>query len=183
MAKIYTKTGDSGMTFVGGGMRVSKSCLPVACYGAIDELNAHIGLLNDYVKTIPIETVLLKIQNALFTIGATLASGERKNSKSSIPNLNEEDVVLLENEIDKMSAILPPVKHFILPGGHVFVSQAHVARTVCRRAECLCVALFDKKNEATILPIMKYLNRLSDYLFVLARFLSFQLNVQETAWK
>lgn len=180
--KIYTKTGDEGMTSLIGGTRVSKSDLRVECCGTIDELNAHAGLLSDYLKTIPLETVLPKIQNTLFAVGAALANDERKNPKISLPNLVDEDVVLLEKEIDKMSETLPLMKHFILPSGHIFISQAHVARTVCRRAERLCAALSGEKNKETLLPIIKYLNRLSDYFFVLARYIGHTLKVAEIQW-
>ncbi|ANI90695.1 ATP:cob(I)alamin adenosyltransferase [Arachidicoccus ginsenosidimutans] len=182
MAKIYTKTGDKGKTSLIGGTRVNKNDLRVECYGTVDELNAHIGLLNDELKTISLENILPEIQNNLFIIGSLLAADANKSSKFSLPELREEDVVLLEKEIDKMNESLPKMTHFILPGGHIFVSQAHIARTVCRRSERWCVELLSELNDANILLIVKYLNRLSDYLFVLARFIAKRLNVEEVKW-
>lgn len=182
MAKIYTKRGDKGKTSLIGGTRVDKNDLRVECYGTADELNAHIGLLNDELKTISLENILTKVQTNLFVIGSLLAADADKSSKFSLPNLSEDDVVLLEKEIDSMSGSLPKMTHFILPGGHIFVSQAHIARTVCRRAERLCVALFSEFDDNKILFIIKYLNHLSDYLFVLSRFIAMQLNVEEVKW-
>lgn len=183
MAKIYTKTGDKGQTSLIGGTRVNKNNLRVECYGTIDELNAQIGLLNDYLITISLASVLPKVQDKLFTIGAALACDPEKEPRFAIPNLKEEDIFLLENEIDKMNESLPKMTHFILPGGHVIISQSHIARTVCRRTERLCVGLYSKLQDEPIALIIKYLNRLSDYLFVLGRFIAKQLNVEEVKWK
>lgn len=185
--KIYTKTGDKGKTSLIGGTKVFKSDLRIEAYGTVDELNSFAGLCLDYLKQHNISNVLAEIQDRLFTIGSALACDPEKETKSDshrmkIPDLHEEDVQLLEKEIDKMNETLPPMKSFILPGGHVAVSALHVARCVCRRAERCCVRLLKKEKEAPEL-IIKYLNRLSDYLFVLARFTGHKLNVQEIPWK
>jgi len=180
--KIYTKTGDTGKTSLIGGTRVYKNDLRVECYGTVDELNAHIGLLNDELKNICLENSLTAIQHNLFVTGSLLAIDTNKPSKIPLPDLSEDDIVSLEKEIDRMNESLPKMTHFILPGGHVIVSHAHIARTVCRRAERLCTGLFSESNDERILFIVKYLNRLSDYLFVLARFIARHLDVAEIKW-
>jgi len=179
--KIYTKTGDGGTTSLIGGTKVSKAHLRIEAYGTVDELNSYIGLCKDLLKE-QSSAVLQEIQDRLFTIGSALACDPEKETKMKIPDLKEGDVALLENEIDKMNEVLPPMKTFILPGGHPTVSHVHIARCVCRRAERSCVRLQTEKNE--IEPIIpKYLNRLSDYLFVLARYTAHILNVSELPWK
>jgi cob(I)alamin adenosyltransferase len=178
--KIYTKTGDKGQTSLLGGSRVPKHHLRIESYGTIDELNSHIGLLRDQaINAMHIE-VLLEIQDRLFTIGSYLAS-EPQKSKVKIPLLNEEDVVFLEKQIDELNEALPPMRSFILPGGHTTVSFCHIARCVCRRAERLVVHL--SETETVSDTILRYLNRLSDYLFVLARKLSEELKASEIPWK
>jgi cob(I)alamin adenosyltransferase len=178
--KIYTKTGDKGQTSLLGGSRVPKHHLRIESYGTIDELNSYIGLLRDQaINTMHIE-VLLEIQDRLFTIGSYLAS-EPQKSKVKIPLLNEEDVVFLEKQIDELNDALPPMRSFILPGGHTTVSFCHIARCVCRRAERLVVHLSETETVSDI--ILRYLNRLSDYLFVLARKLSEELKASEIPWK
>lgn len=184
--KIYTKTGDEGTTALFGGTRVKKYNLRIDSYGTVDELNAYIGLIKDQNIEDTTKEALLKIQNELFTLGAMLATPPEKETLKSgkerlnIPKVNSNSIEFLENEIDAMDSELPQMTHFILPGGHQAVSFCHVARCVCRRAERLCVALND---EETINPdVLKYLNRLSDYLFVLARMLSKQLQVDEIKW-
>lgn len=167
--KIYTKTGDAGTTALFGGKRVSKADARVDAYGTIDELNSYLGLLYQ-------EDLIIQIQDRLFTIGAILAT-EPGNTKVKVPHLSEDDIVVLEKAIDKMEESLEPMKHFILPGGHQTVSFCHIARTVCRRAERIVVSLEDVDP-----LVIKYLNRLSDYLFVLSRFLSKKLNAKETPW-
>ena len=179
--KIYTKTGDLGKTSLIGGTKVPKSHLRIDSYGTIDELNSYIGLVRDHMPQDPIKIVLREIQDRLFTIGAALACDPEKELKISIPDLNESDVVLLEGEIDRMGDELPPMKHFILPGGHVAISTTHVARCVCRRAERICVAMHEAEMEVNPL-VIKYLNRLSDYLFMLARYVGFLLQVAEIPW-
>jgi len=180
--KIYTKTGDKGKTSLIGGTKVPKSHLRIESYGTIDELNSFIGLLNDYVKDEHANTILKEIQDRLFTIGSSLACDPDKEPLMKIPDLKEEDVLLLEKEIDTMNETLPVMKSFILPGGHVAVSTAHIARCVCRRAERICVNMQENNLFVDVL-VIKYLNRLGDYLFVLARYIAHQLNVAEIPWK
>jgi cob(I)alamin adenosyltransferase len=176
---IYTKTGDDGTTSLIGGVRVKKSEDRIASYGEIDELNAHLGLLRDLQVNRGRQDILKEIQDRLFTIGAHLALAPTKTSQK-IPDLLDEDTRLLESAIDQIQAILPPLKSFILPGGHIEVSYAHIARTVCRRAERAVVKL--SQTEPMDFQIIKYLNRLSDYLFVLARAMAKDLGAEETRW-
>ena|SRR5678815_1859712 len=179
--KIYTKVGDKGTTSLIGGTKVLKSDLRIEAYGTVDELNSYVGLCNDLLKDEHSQKILREIQDRLFTIGASLACDPEKEPKMKIPDLKEEDVSLLEEEIDTMSKVLPEMKNFILPGGHATVSHVHIARCVCRRAERCCVRLNEQATEDLL--ILKYLNRLSDYLFVLARYASHLLNAEEIAWK
>jgi cob(I)alamin adenosyltransferase len=180
--KIYTKTGDAGKTGLLGGTKVSKSHIRIQAYGDIDELNAYVGLLGDQYPDIAGKAMLREIQDRLFTIGSALACDPEKEIKLKIPDLLADDVLLLEKEIDRMSALLPPMKSFILPGGHVVISTAHICRCVCRRAERLTVQL--ETAEPTGQPlILQYLNRLSDYLFILARYAGFLLGIEEIPWK
>lgn len=178
--KIYTKTGDTGTTALFGGKRVSKADLRIDTYGTVDELNAYIGLVRDQEVNFNRKNVLVEIQDRLFTMGSILAT-EPGNTKVKIPALSENDITFLETEIDGMEAKLPPMKSFVLPGGHSSVSCCHVARTVCRRAERLVIAL-DSQEKVDPL-IVQYLNRLSDYLFVLSRKMTAELGAEETPWK
>jgi len=180
--KIYTKTGDSGKTSLLGGTKVFKNNPRIEAYGTMDELNSHIGLLSDFSNDDNAKVILKEIQDRLFTIGAELACDPEKNSRIALPDLHESDVALLEDEIDKMQEELPVMKNFILPGGQPAVSFAHVARCVCRRAERCAVNLQENKGAVDQL-IIKYLNRLSDYLFVLARYLGMKNNAPEIIWK
>jgi cob(I)alamin adenosyltransferase len=177
--KIYTKTGDAGYTSLIGGSRVPKHHLRIESYGTIDELNSYIGLIRDQQVGESYQIVLKEIQDRLFTIGSSLAS-EPEKSKMKIPDLKLEDIDLLEREMDAMSAELPPLKHFILPGGSVTVSCCHIARCVCRRAERITVHLSSESfvDEKVII----YLNRLSDYLFLLARKLGYDAGIEENRW-
>lgn len=184
--KIYTKTGDQGTTALFGGTRVPKHHIRIESYGTVDELNSHIGLLRDQdIKTSHRE-FLMEIQDKLFTVGAILATDPDKailksgHERLNIPKISEDDVAQLENAIDQMDAELPPMTHFVLPGGHPIVSICHINRCVCRRAERLATALYEISpfHETTLV----YLNRLSDYLFVLARMLSHELNAEEIKW-
>lgn len=177
--KIYTKTGDQGLTSLIGGTRVKKSHLRIETYGTVDELNSYIGLVCDQPVNTARRAFLKEIQDRLFTVGASLASDPHK-SNQKIPDLHEQDISLLENEMDAMHELIPPLKAFILPGGHQSVSFCHVARCVCRRAERLVIALAEEAFVADL--VIKYLNRLSDYLFVLARIMAFELGVAETEW-
>lgn len=180
--KIYTKTGDLGKTSLIGGTKVPKSHIRIETYGTVDELNSHIGLLIDYLQDHHTTTMLKEIQDRLFTMGSSLACDPEKEPLMKIPDLKESDINLLEREIDHMNDALPPMKFFVLPGGHVSVSQAHVCRCVCRRAERLCVNM--KEHEVFVDPlVIKYLNRLSDYLFVVARYACKLAGAEEIAWK
>lgn len=184
--KIYTKTGDKGTTSLFGGTRVPKHHIRIESYGTVDELNSHIGLVKDQEIQPETREILNRIQDRLFTIGSTLATEPQKATLKSgkprlnIPGISEEDILLLENEMDKMNEVLPEMTHFVLPGGHQAVSFCHIARCVCRRAERMATALYEISpfNEL----VLKYLNRLSDYLFVLARKLSKDLNAREVKW-
>ena len=177
--KIYTKTGDEGLTSLIGGTRVPKYDLRIESYGTVDELNSYIGMIRDHDISSAHKDILKEIQDRLFTIGASLASDPEK-SKMKIPDLHISDISLLENEIDAMNTVLPELKHFILPGGSQAVSFCHISRCVCRRAERIIVHL---KSESFVdEKIVIYLNRLSDYLFVLARKLCFDINVPENQW-
>ena len=184
--KIYTKTGDNGTTALFGGTRVPKHHLRIESYGTVDELNCHIGLIRDQEIDDASKKALNKIQTDLFTLGAMLATPPEKETLKSgkerlnIPKINETSIQFLEDQIDLMNTNLPQMTHFILPGGHQTVSFCHIARCVCRRAERLSVLL---SEEDTVNPeVLRYLNRLSDYLFVLARKLSKDLSAQEIKW-
>lgn len=177
--KIYTKTGDKGQTSLIGGTRVPKYHLRIETYGTVDELNSHIGLIMCQDIAPEYNKLLKEIQDRLFTIGATLAADPEK-SKMKIPDLHETDIVLLEQEMDLMNEVLPPLKHFVLPGGNTTVSYCHIARCVCRRAERLTVELAE--NSFVDEKVSVYLNRLSDYLFVLARKLNMDFSAEENIW-
>ncbi|HEY0742351.1 MAG TPA: cob(I)yrinic acid a,c-diamide adenosyltransferase [Chryseosolibacter sp.] len=178
--KIYTKTGDQGTTALFGGKRVSKADLRIETYGTVDELNSWIGLLRDQEVNFKRKDFLINIQDRLFTIGSILAT-EPGNTKVKIPALSGDDVQSLEKAIDEMDAQLPPMKSFILPGGHQSVSFCQVARTVCRRSERLVIAL--NQQESVEAVVIQYLNRLSDYLFVLSRKMALELGIEDTPWK
>ncbi|HZF65212.1 MAG TPA: cob(I)yrinic acid a,c-diamide adenosyltransferase [Chitinophagaceae bacterium] len=180
--KIYTKTGDKGSTSLIGGTKVPKDHIRIESYGTVDELNSWIGVVNDYIEDITTKNTLREVQDRLFTIGSSLACDPSKEPRLKIPDLNETDVTFLEAEIDRMNESLPQMRAFILPGGSPLISFAHVSRCVCRRAERNCVALQSEGMEVAPL-VIKYLNRLSDYLFVLARFAGLLQNVPEIEWK
>jgi len=184
--KIYTKTGDKGTTALFGGTRVPKDHIRIESYGTVDELNSYIGLIRDQEINAHYKKILIEIQDRLFTVGAILATPPekevKKNGELRLQKLGiiESDIELLENEIDTMEEALPPMTHFVLPGGHTTVSYCHIARCVCRRAERMAVHL--DHNEPIAEIVIMYLNRLSDYLFVLARKLSKDLNAEEAKW-
>tara|TARA_B100000900_G_C20602260_1_gene726152 strand:+ start:3850 stop:4398 length:549 start_codon:yes stop_codon:yes gene_type:complete len=178
--KIYTKKGDSGTTQLIGGTRVAKNHQRIEAYGTIDELNSYIGLVRDQTVCVKSKQMLIDIQDRLFTIGALLASDPNKKSMQ-LPTIQVEDVKKLEKEIDKMNEILPEMRSFVLPGGHTTVSFCHLARCVCRRAERLSIDLSDETLQKKL--ILQYLNRLSDYLFVLSRYLSKELGAEEIPWQ
>ncbi len=177
--KVYTKKGDTGTTGLLGGVRVSKGHLRIDAYGTVDELNSHIGLLRDQKELTARVDELLAIQNNLFVMGSTLATAPQKPNVK-IPSLSDEEVNSLEKWMDAMDAELPAMKHFVLPGGHQVVSFCHIARCVCRRAERLVVVLAESETVDAL--VIKYLNRLSDYLFVLSRWIAHTLKVVETPW-
>src|SRR6185312_6378937 len=180
--KIYTKTGDAGKTSLIGGTKVFKNNSRIEAYGTVDELNSYIGLVSDFCNDDHAKKILKEIQDRLFTIGSELACDPDKNIKMPIPDLHESDIELLEKEMDEMDKELPVMKNFILPGGSPSISFMHVARCVCRRAERSCVKLMEKGGEVNPL-IMKYINRLSDYLFMLARYTGIKNNIPETIWQ
>lgn len=177
--KIYTKTGDKGTTGLLGGTRVSKSNLRIDTYGTVDELNSYIGLLRDQKVNINRIEDLIHIQNNLFTIGSYLASDPEK-SKVKLPELNPIEIEFLEKQMDSMNENLPEMRHFVLPGGHASVSHCHIARCICRRAERLTTGLSEISEVNEL--VLKYLNRLSDYLFVLSRMMTKELNASEIPW-
>lgn len=184
--KIYTKTGDKGQTGLIGGRRVSKADLRLDAYGTVDELNSWIGLVRDQPVNSERRELLKEVQDRLFTIGAELATDPQKAPKQVMPAIVPADVTLLETNMDSMDEELPELRAFVLPGGHQSVSFCHVARTVCRRAERLIIALNDTslQSAAAVDPlIIQYINRLSDYLFVLSRLMAQDLNVDEIEWK
>ena len=178
--KIYTKTGDQGTTSLFTGRRVAKHHIRIESYGTIDELNSYLGLLRDQDMDDHFKKMLVLIQEKLFTLGSILATEPNKDKRLKIPRISGEDIELLEREMDQMNEELPEMTHFILPGGHPTVSYCHVARTVCRRAERMISYLHE--NEPVPETLLSYINRLSDYLFVLARKLSHDLNAQEIKW-
>lgn len=184
--KIYTKTGDKGTTALFGGTRVPKHHLRIESYGTVDELNSYIGLIRDQNIDDALKKKLTKIQSDLFTLGAMLATPPEKETLKSgkerlnIPKINEDSIQFLEDEIDLMNKDLPQMTHFVLPGGHQTVSFCHIARCVCRRSERLAVALNEEETISN--TVLKYLNRLSDYLFVLARKLTQDLQAEEIKW-
>jgi len=177
--KIYTKTGDKGFTSLIGGTRVPKHHLRIESYGTIDELNSYIGLIRDQDIASNDKNFLKEIQDRLFTIGSSLAADPEK-SKMVIPDLYAEDIEALEQEMDRINTQLPELKHFILPGGSTTVSYCHLARCVCRRAERLVVHLAEES--AVDDKIIVYLNRLSDYLFTLARKTANDNKIPENQW-
>jgi len=177
--KIYTKTGDKGSTSLIGGTRVPKYHLRIEAYGTVDELNSYIGLVRCQEIDTHHQSVLKEIQDRLFTIGASLAA-DPETSRMKIPDLHPEDITLLETEMDAMNTLLPELKHFILPGGNTVVSYCHVARCICRRAERIAVHLASESHVDENMTI--YLNRLSDYLFVLARKLNSDAKTEENIW-
>ena len=176
--KIYTKKGDAGETGLFGGKRLPKDHIRISSYGTIDELNAHIGHLRDYLEQAELREQLLMVQKTLFDVGSHLAATPAMVDK--LPVVDESDVTYLEQSIDQMDGELAPMTAFILPGGHPVVSLAHIARTVCRRAERDVVALHHLEPVALI--HIQYLNRLSDYLFVLGRKIALDLGVEEIKW-
>lgn len=178
--KVYTKKGDKGTTSLIGGTRVPKHSLRIESYGTVDELNSYIGLIRDQDINPEYKTQLIEIQDRLFTIGSSLAADPEK-SKMKLPDLLESDVQFLEDKMDEMDEQLPEMRFFVLPGGHTTVSYCHLARCVCRRAERITTHL--QENEFVAPIVMQYLNRLSDYLFILGRKLTQDLGAEEQPWR
>jgi len=181
-SKIYTKTGEKGKTSLIGGTKVPKNDIRIETYGTVDELNSWIGMVNDQLDDAVFRNELKEIQDRLFTIGSLLATDNNKDTGIKLPDLHQPDVEFLEKKIDDMTAMLPPMKSFILPGGHMTVSSIHITRCVCRRAERLAVNMQQSGVNVDDL-VIRYLNRLSDYLFTLARFVGVKIGVEEIKWK
>ena len=179
--KIYTKKGDDGTTGLLGGVRVAKHHARIEAYGNVDELNSWIGLLRDELENTEFAEQLLEIQDRLFTIGSHLALDPDYDGKMKLPELVSTDVQVLENAMDAMDNVLPPMKNFVLPGGHKVVSYCHIARCVCRRAERSVTFLTEQSSVPNV--IVSYLNRMSDFLFVMSRKVAMDKNVQEIPWK
>lgn len=180
--KIYTKTGDKGSTSLIGGVRVLKSHIRIESYGTVDELNSYLGMVNDMAGNEKISEWLREIQDRLFTIGSVLATTPDKEVKMKLPDVHDADVQWLEQRIDEMNDVLPEMRSFIIPGGNLAASTAHVARCVCRRAERICVGM---QEQGEVVPdlIVQYLNRLSDFLFVLARYIAHINGVEDLPWR
>jgi len=180
--KIYTKTGDDGTTMLFGGGRVPKYHLRIEAYGTVDELNSFVGQIRDQDIEATDKEILQTIQEKLFTLGSMLAANPEKKNVS-VPKINEADCTLLEEAIDAMEVDLPPLTSFVLPGGHPVASYCHLARSICRRAERRTIEL--AINEEGTVPeiIVQYLNRLSDYLFVLSRKMVYYFKGTEIEWK
>ncbi len=180
--KIYTKTGDKGSTSLIGGVRVPKNHIRIESYGTVDELNSVIGMVNDMAANAKISQWLREIQDRLFTVGSVLATAPDKDVKMKLPDVHESDITWLEERIDEMDTELPQMRSFIIPGGNLASSTAHVARCVCRRAERICVAMQEEGEHVPEL-IIKYLNRLSDFLFALARYITHINGGEDMPWR
>lgn len=180
--KVYTKTGDKGTTSLVGGTRVQKDNIRLNAYGTVDELNSFVGVLNDQLEDDQIREWLLVIQDRLFIIGSTLATESNRKIRIPLPTLEESEITGLEEKIDFMQESLPPLRNFILPGGHLAGSAAHVCRSVCRRAERACIHLRNNDEEVSDM-VIKYINRLSDFFFVLSRFIVHNHGGKEIAWR
>lgn len=180
--KIYTKTGDKGSTSLIGGVRVPKSHIRIESYGTVDELNSYLGMVNDSAGNEKISGWVREIQDRLFTLGSELATTPDKQVKMKLPDLHQSDIEWLEQRIDEMNEVLPEMRFFILPGGHLAASTCHVARCICRRAERLVVGMQEHEEYVPEL-ILPYLNRLSDFLFVLARYIGHINGAEELPWR
>ncbi len=178
--KVYTKTGDKGKTSLIGGEKVYKDEAQIEAYGTVDELNSYLGLVRDYNQIQSHEKdFIISVQNDLFVIGSLLAESKEKN-KMKLPQITEQMIDNIESEIDILESKLEPMKFFVLPGGHKLISHLHIARCICRRAERRIVTI---SNQIEVSPIiLKYINRLSDYIFVLSRYMAFKLDIKETPW-
>ncbi len=179
-SKIYTKTGDKGETSLFGGNRVPKNHPRLEAYGTVDELNVFVGSIRDFPIDNSLKEQIIIIQNKLMTISSILAT-EKADLLKKLPGVNEDDIKQLENYIDAFDKELPELKQFVIPGGNQAVSAAHKARVICRRAERLVIKLTSEFSVDEM--VIKYLNRLSDYLFTLSRKIAKDLNVEETKWQ
>lgn len=177
--KIYTKTGDKGQTSLIGGTRVAKHHIRIEAYGTVDELNSWMGVVRDSISGETTKQLIIDIQEKLFTIGSHLASDPEK-SRMKLPEINDEHVAVMEAAMDAIEKTVPPMKNFVLPGGHLAVSHCHVARCVCRRAERCIIHLSETAEVNEV--IIRYVNRLSDYLFMLSRKLTHELGAEEIPW-
>lgn len=181
ITKVYTRTGDQGQTSIIGGFRVSKACERLEAYGTVDELSSHLGLLASLLPEGEDKTLIIRIQNNLFNVCSNLATDQSQTPLYNSAKLADGEIELLEQEVDRIMKLLPERQGFILPGGCQAAALAHVCRTVCRRAERRIVAL---SEVAQISPeTLQYVNRLSDYLFVLAKKINFNTNVSEIVWQ
>ena len=179
-SKVYTKTGDSGVTSLISGKRVPKHDIRIKAYGTIDELIAWLGLIRDITSTTDIKTTLLEIQKQLMTIAAELSIESKKDLPKNLIPIQPIAVKHIENKIDILTAKLPPLKNFLIPGGHVLISYSHLARCVCRRAERYVTELHEEISISS--SIIAYMNRLSDYFFILSRTFAFELDIEEIKW-
>ncbi len=185
-AKIYTKTGDDGSTALVGGERVQKSNARIHLYGDIDSLNSHIGLARSFQESDHDHAAfkyLGQLQSILFDIGSNIACLAKEREKFQLPTISSKDTQDLEKYIDELSTKLPQLKHFILPGGCMFASQLHICRTLTRQIERSAVLFATNNVEEIPIDVLKYLNRLSDYLFVLARYANFVMKTDEVIWE
>lgn len=180
--KIYTKTGDKGSTSLIGGVRVPKNHIRIESYGTVDELNSQLGMVTDLAADEAVTGWIREVQDRLFTLGSELATAPDKDIKMKLPDLHDSDVTWLEGHIDQMNEILPEMRSFIIPGGNAAASACHVARCICRRAERICVGMEGEGEHIPELAI-RYLNRLSDFLFVLARYITHQAGGQDLPWR
>ena len=177
--KVYTKTGDNGTTALFGGSRVPKHHIRIEAYGTVDELNSYVGLIRDYQEAACVKDRLIEIQNNLFVVGSILATDPSKENVKP-PELAESEIDVLEQDMDTMNEVLPEMKFFVLPGGPQLVSHCHIARCICRRAERNTTLLAESEKITPV--VIKYLNRLSDYFFVLSRKFSNDLDAEEIPW-
>lgn len=181
ITKVYTRTGDKGQTSIIGGIRVSKACERLEAYGTVDELSSHLGLLAALLPDGDDKDMIIRIQNNLFNVCTNLATDQSQTPLYDSAKLPEGEIELLEKEVDRMMKLLPERQGFILPGGTQAAAQAHVCRTVCRRAERRIVALSEVAQISQ--ETQQYVNRLSDYLFVLAKIINFNENKSEIVWQ
>lgn len=181
ITKVYTRTGDKGMTSIVGGMRIKKSDIRLEAYGTVDELSAHLGLLAAMMLEDSNRTTVIRIQNNLFNVGTHLAIDQSQTPLYPSAHLADGEIAFLEQEIDRMMGLLPEHQGFILPGGTPAAAQAHVARTVCRRAERRIAELAEVAAVGD--EVQQYINRLSDYLFVLAKIINFNSKQSEIIWQ